>query len=286
MPESEAPAPPVGCDRPLEEALAYAARGWPVFPLRTRSKVPLVAKAGGGRGVHDASTDPERVHEWWTQWPDANIGLACGTACWILDADGEEGLATLADLEDLHGWLPAGPASITGSGGMHLLFTASSRVGNSVRRLGPGLDTRAAGGYVVAPPSVHPNGNRYAWLPGRDPWSAPLLEAPAWLLDLLDPPRRACTAPPKARLRPSTTPYLVKAIERELEAVALSGDGNRNHSLNKAAFSLGRFVARGELDAVDVGDALVGAALAAGLSRIEATRTVASGLRAAIVRAG
>jgi hypothetical protein len=269
-----------------DAALAYAAAGYPVFPLRPSGKVPLIPKERGGRGVYDATIDSDRIKALWTAHPTANIGLAAGPAFWALDVDGEEGLATLAELEDRHRWLPEGPASITGSGGMHLLLAPSVRVRNSVKRLGPGLDTRAAGGYVVAPPSVHPNGNRYVWLPGRDLWSVPLPEAPPWVLDLLDSPKPPYTTTLKARLRPSATPYVAKAIERELEAVALSGKGNRNHSLNKAAFSLGRFVARGELDAVDVGEALVGAALAAGLNQIEATKTVMSGLRASVRRAG
>jgi hypothetical protein len=269
----------------LPGALRYAGIVFPVFPLRPRDKVPLIPRDRGGRGCLDATTDPDQIREWWTSWPNANIGLACGTAVWVLDVDGEEGLSTLTDLEDLHRWLPEGPASVTGTGGMHLLFAGNDRVRNSVKRLGPGLDTRATGGYIVGPPSVHPNGNPYRWLPGRDPWSVPLPEAPAWLLDLLDSPQPSRPAAPKVRPRPSSTPYVAKAFERELEAVALAGDGQRNSTLNRAAFSLGRFVAKGELDAVDVGDALVDAALAAGLNRHEATRTVMSGLRAAVGRA-
>ena len=159
-------------------ALAYAARGWPVLPLKPRDKIPRISKADGGRGCHDASICSDQIAEWWTRWPNANIGLATGTAFVVLDVDGEEGLATLADLEDLHGWLPIGPASVTGSGGMHLLFAGNARVRNSVQLLGPGLDTRAAGGYIVAPPSIHPDGPRYTWLKGRDPWAVQLVEAP------------------------------------------------------------------------------------------------------------
>jgi hypothetical protein len=64
--------------------------------------------------------------------------------------------------------------------------------------------------------------------------------------------------------------------------VVLAREGQRNDTLNRAAFALGRFVASGELDARDIGPALVGAALATGLPRVEAVRTIASGLRAAI----
>ena len=263
-------------------ALAYAARGWPVFPLKPRTR-PRISKADGGRGCHDATTDQRQVTTWWSRWPNANIGLAAGPAFWVLDVDGEEGLATLADLEDLHGWLPIGPASVTGSGGMHLLFAGNARVRNSVKLLGPGLDTRAAGGYVVAPPSIHPDGPRYAWLKGRDPWAVQLVEAPGWLLDLLDPPRPAYRPPPQSRQ--PTTAYIAAAMARELEAVAMAPKEQRNNTLNTAAYKLGRFVASGELDARDVGEALVGAALATGLNEREATRTITSGLRAAVERA-
>ena len=162
----------------LDATLAYATHGWPIFPLKPREKIPLVPKRDGGRGVHDATTDPDQIRAWWTRWPDANIGLASGAAFAVLDVDGDEGLTTLAELEDLHRWLPLTPASITGSGGMHLFFQPAARVKNSVKRLGPGLDTRAAGGYVVGAPSVHPNGGRYRWLDGRDPWMLPLAEMP------------------------------------------------------------------------------------------------------------
>ena len=69
----------------LDAALAYAARGWAVLPLR--GKLPAIAKAGGGRGVHDATTAEERIRVWWQRWPQATIGLACGepSGLWVLD---------------------------------------------------------------------------------------------------------------------------------------------------------------------------------------------------------
>jgi putative DNA primase/helicase len=58
----------------LDAALGYAARGWPVFPLRR--KIPLIAKADDGHGHHDATTDTAVISDWWTQYPNANIGIA------------------------------------------------------------------------------------------------------------------------------------------------------------------------------------------------------------------
>ncbi|NLE94727.1 MAG: bifunctional DNA primase/polymerase, partial [Dehalococcoidia bacterium] len=52
-------------------ALSYAARGWAVFPLAPNGKLPLIAKERGGRGVHDATTDPKQIATWWDQTPEA-----------------------------------------------------------------------------------------------------------------------------------------------------------------------------------------------------------------------
>ena len=92
------------------------------------------------------------------------------------------------------------------------------------KRMGAGLDTRAAGGLGVLPPSIHPSGNTYRWLPGRDPWSWAVPDAPGWLLELLDPPR---PAPAKRRQfdRPLAAGGLASvAIAREL-ARARHGSG-------------------------------------------------------------
>ena len=82
----------------LAAALAYAARGWPVFPLKPRDKVPAIPKTEGGSGFYDATTDPAVIRRWWERWPDANVGLATGAAAGfvVLDVDGPEGEASLA----------------------------------------------------------------------------------------------------------------------------------------------------------------------------------------------
>ena len=62
----------------LDLALSYVARGWYVFPLQTRGKFPRIPKADGGQGFKDATLDPEQITSWWTKWPNANVGIACG----------------------------------------------------------------------------------------------------------------------------------------------------------------------------------------------------------------
>jgi len=163
-------------------ALEYAERDWPVFPLVPRGKPPLTK-----RGFQDATTDLDIVRAWWSATPDANIGLATGSTFDVLDVDGDSGVQSLRafwtarDISYHH----AGPVSLTGRG-WHFFFAATGR-SNGARLLGEEskLDFRGTGGYVVAPPSVHPLGHQYRWDPNRD-IDSPLPEAPDWLFQLLD----------------------------------------------------------------------------------------------------
>jgi hypothetical protein len=131
--------------RLLDAALAYAAWGWPVFPLHQRSKIPATR-----HGFKDATVDPERIRGWWTNTP-YNIGLPTGRAFDVIDIDVPAGvpsyhqLLTGNELPDIHGWVS------TASGGMHLYIEPSGD-GNRAGIM-PGIDYRGAGGYVVAPPS-------------------------------------------------------------------------------------------------------------------------------------
>lgn len=156
-------------------AVAYARRGLPVLPLAACGKRPLTA-----HGLHDATDDVAVVGRRWEQWPNANIAVATGHGQVVLDVDGEEGADALGALEREYGPLPATARALTGNG-RHLWLRSPVDVRCSAGRLGPGLDVRGMGGYVVAPPSVHPCGRRYEW----DRAYRGLEPAPAWLLDLL-----------------------------------------------------------------------------------------------------
>lgn len=257
-------------------ATALALLGFPVVRVAPRCKRPL---AKGWQA--EATTDPAEVASLWAEAPSANIGLACGEAFWALDVDGEEGRATLAGLQARHGRLPATVASRTGSGGFHLLFAPSRRARSSVRRLGPGLDTRAAGGLIVVAPSVHPRGTPYRWVEGREPWALPLAPASRWLLDRLDLPRGEGPIGP---IGPSGNAYGRAALRNAVERAGEAQEGRRNATLNAEAFGLGRLVGAGLLRAEVVATALASAALAAGLTRREAERTLASGLRAGVAQ--
>ncbi len=161
----------------LDAALRYAAHGWPVLPLRERSKLPATQ-----HGVKDATTDTATIDRWFHQWPNANIGLACNDLL-AVDIDPRAGgIETFVDLLGDHP-LPDTLKSITGrgDGGMHLIFRAPDfPVKNG--ELAPGVDVKARDGYLVVPPSVHPDtGGIYTWAnPEAEPTAIP-----DWLLDIL-----------------------------------------------------------------------------------------------------
>lgn len=127
----------------LSAALDYAARGWPVFPLRPGGKNPAIPKDEGGRGHLDATTDQDQIRRWWRRWPDANIGVPTGERSELLALDVDHP-AGLDALEAEHGKLPDTRIHSTGSGGMHYLFPypAGANVRNSAGKLAPGLDVR------------------------------------------------------------------------------------------------------------------------------------------------
>lgn len=148
-----------------EWALYYAELGLAVFPLAYRNKVPAVE---GGCKV--ATTEKSKIERWWNQNPRYNIGIATGNksnGLVVIDLDvdknkGIDGYEVLRDWQNKHGELPETWQSITGRGGYHYFYkdtiTHSNKVG-----LYEGVDIRGEGGYIVAPPSVHPNGNTYEW---------------------------------------------------------------------------------------------------------------------------
>jgi hypothetical protein len=165
-------------------AHAYLGRGGSVIPMEHRGKRPLIAWLELQSRV--ATTD--EADTWLQRWPNANIGIVTGriSGLVVLDVDAVHGGAgSLAQLEIEHGPLPRTIESRTGGGGRHLYFShpgepVANRVG-----LRPGIDLRGDGGCVVAPPSVHPNGKRYAWAAGCSPDEASLAPLPHWLLRTL-----------------------------------------------------------------------------------------------------
>ena len=267
----------------LDAALGYVERGAMVFPLMPRGKRPA------GRlvphGLHDATLDPDVVVRWWTAVPDANIGLPTGHTFDVVDVDGPEGRVALGQYMLDHGvQLGHGPWAWTGGDGDHLLFKPTGH-GNRVAIVDH-VDYRGAGGYIVAPPSVHPDtGERYEWEEERGGgFDEPLEPLPAWLLELVDPPPPTTVMHRAAARAVDTSAYGRGALEREAGRVLLAPEGTRNHTLNAAAFSLGQLVGGGVLAAGHVAETLISAATRSGLTEAEAAQTITSGMRAGLAQ--
>ena len=174
----------------LDAAIEYASKGLAVFPIKPRAKEPITKN-----GVKDATTNFNTIKKWWTKHPTANIGIACGEpsgGLLVIDLDVKEngisGLDTLHNWERDNGELPETVRSITGKGGAHILYRIQYREKNRVNLL-EGIDIRSDGGYIVAPPSVHPNGRRYEW--EYDPDEYDIAEADELVLKLLSTGKKA-----------------------------------------------------------------------------------------------
>ncbi len=200
-----------------DAALAYAAAGYQVFPLRGklprgncpaceprspryRPHRPADCACELCHGLYAATSDPQRVARWWQRWPQANIGARVPTSLFVLDLDPRHGgHQRLAQLEAEHGPLPPTRVSLSGrgDGGQHRWFLHPGGP-LSASRLGQGLDVKTQAGYVLLPPSRHPaTGQSYTW-------AEPVLDAapaPLWLRRLLAPPL-ATTAPRRPLPRP------------------------------------------------------------------------------------
>lgn len=297
----------------LRAALEAAQRGWPVFPLRPGDKrpaghceerCPATGRCAGGHLTPEqrATTDTGLIEACWGTAP-YGVGIATGPAgLVVLDLDVpknrddtppaewahtgvNDGMDVFAMLCERHGRpFPTDTFTVrTGRGGLHLYFTAPAekRLRGSGGALGWKVDTRAWGGYVVAPGSIV---RRRTYRIEQDTAAAPL---PTWLGDLLTPP----PAPPpvsvtalRARIA-RTDRYAAAALAGEVGKVQAAGQGRRNKALYNAAYALGRLVAAAALTEQEVTDALTAAALSTGLAPSRTASSIRDGIRRATANA-
>jgi hypothetical protein len=226
----------------LDAALAYAAKGWHVFPCHTPTKDGCSCTKRDAcndigkhprtkHGLSDATTDEATIRRWWQMWPKANVAIRTGAVSGlvVLDRDDYKGGAdSLEALERTYSPLPETVLGLTGGGGQHYAFAhAGSHVKTGVDTLGPGLDTRADGGYIIAPPSLHKSGKRYVWEVLHEPDDLPLAPLPEWV-------RVLCQETTQAR-----------------RTAASAGAFIPNHQRNDTLFRMGSSMrARGFTDAV------------------------------------
>lgn len=224
----------------------YLSRGWCVFPLKPQSKLPLTQ-----HGVLEASNDLAQIQAWRDRWPACGWGLAAGmSGLLVIDLDGEAGIMAWRELQTALG-APPTLTSRTGSGGYHLIYTdRTGRGRNTAGLLAPHVDTRGRGGYIVAPPSIHPNGTAYRWVRKITPQPAP----PA-ILELIDPPPKRVRAPVIADAY-GTTPYGERTLHGILTRLSTASDGER-HTLNHwAGVRAGQLYAAGHVTTTALSDVI------------------------------
>jgi RecA-family ATPase len=243
-------------DPMLDVALSYQAQNWPVFPCRHRDEEIIDPQTGEieilatktpltSNGFRGATLNERIAREYWRRNPSAMVGVPTGApiGAWVLDIDPKHGGdETLAALEAIHGALPATLTAETTSGGRHYFFRHRQGVRNR-GALGSGVDVRGDGGYVIASGSVPEIGLPYRWISEQEP-----VEAPDWLLELVLPRsyESTYTAAPSVSGKINDR-YVERAVQSELDDLALEPMGNRNNRLNDAAFRLGTFVGAGAL---------------------------------------
>ncbi len=166
-----------------EYALLYVRLGWWVLPLDPGTKKPLGKLVHNG--FHDATNDIDTASKWWSQHPDAGIGIALKRSGLVaVDIDPRNGgIETIDALEHQHGAIASDVMAFTGGGGEHRVF-AASLVNGLPGKLGPGVDLKADG-YIAVEPTLHPSGRQYAWEASSDPLEGTIPSTlPAWIRDL------------------------------------------------------------------------------------------------------
>lgn len=267
-------------------ALEYADRGWHVFPVPPGTKKSHKSAEFSDGRAWGATISAAEIKRDWNTWPGANVGITTGTnsGIFVLDLDRKNGVDAvewLADKIHEHGgeW-PSTVEALSPTGGWHVYFRypRDFDVKTCEGEIAPGVDVRGRGGMVLATPSVKPGVGAYRWK--NPPGLFEVADAPQWVLDML--PR--CDAKPAAagpmKIDTGENPWADKAMREEIARVFAAPEGQRNGSLNKAAFSLGQIVAAGLLNAGHVESRLAAAAEAIGLERGETAATIRSGMTA------
>ncbi|MBF6427514.1 bifunctional DNA primase/polymerase [Nocardia cyriacigeorgica] len=263
-------------------ALAAAARGWPVFPLRPGAKTPAI-----NRWPDRASTNSTHINRWWWRHGTRfNIGVVTGTAArlHVVDLDSQHMQPTVAQFEDALAQFTeqvadAVPTTFTVAtpAGWHLYFHAphGRRLRSTIGRLGPGIDSRGDGGYIVAPGSRTSTGHY------RVLRHAPVAPLPTRLIALLTPPPP--TPPVIAPAVVHGSGYVSAVVAGEADRVARAAPGARNVTVFRSALRLGRLVAAGEISESHARAALIEAARThvgiEGFTDAEADRAIDNGLR-------
>lgn len=285
--------------KPLDLALAFVEHGWPIFPCRSAASeaidhatgeiTVLAEKTPHTSNGFKAATKYRRIIErWWSDWPDAAVGIPTGaaTGVFVLDIDnkpgGANGFAWLSDMEAEHGPLPVTARVTSPNGGLHIYFNYVAGTRNR-GALGAGVDVRSEGGYVLAAGSTMSDGRSYKWAPVSD--TVPeIADAPEWLLALLLP-KPAPVGQVYTGGGAGNTAYVNRAVEQELaELAGIPMGAGRNNGLNDAAFSLGQWVGGGQIAESEARALLQDVARSWGRDWNRCCKTIENGLKAGMAQ--
>jgi Bifunctional DNA primase/polymerase, N-terminal len=200
----------------LAAAEMFRRHGCSVIPVRPHDKRPAVPWAEFQRR---RATDAELIG-WWGGSSRLGLAVVCGrvSALAVVDVDprhgGRESLAAYS--------VPICPTVRTGGGGEHY-YLATAATMPKVPALLPGVDLQAEGSYVVAPPSLHPNGTRYEWLLTRGLGEVPLPAVPFWLRRLIQLHRGR--PPVAAGPLGDGAPQLIAEVLASLDGARRAGTG-------------------------------------------------------------
>jgi len=276
----------------LQAALELAKNGYSVFPCKP-DKTPYV------KWKTEATTDAKIISDWWVTFPDAMIGLPTGekNGLFVVDLDVDKNSGDKlgeTSIENLGIDLSEAPTSHTPSGGRHHFFKHQEGLKNSAKAIGPGIDTRGEGGYVVASGSCNESGC-YQW-DGPSILDGEIPDIPVEIVHALSRktngqvsapggPDRSIQAPAINKPERPSNEQIGKHLSKQLAGVESAAKGERNQSLNKAAFSLGEYVGFGWLDYNNATAKLLSATEKCGLNCEEASATIKSGIQSGIAKA-
>ena len=202
-----------------DAAVWYCRHGFGIIPIAPRGKHPI-----SKNGLNDWFTNPDDAEKLWTEQPNLNIGIVCGTPSHgivVLDIDeddenGKHGLDTLNDWEDTRGGLPDTAVAVTGRGGLHYLYRTDRTNIRPSTNAELAVDVRSDGSYIVAPPSIHPNGTPYRWMDGCAPWECGIATANGKVYDFLDHVQRnGGTSDDAPKTSSFELPAIIKHGERD-----------------------------------------------------------------------
>jgi hypothetical protein len=264
-------------------AIEYATtRGWAVFPWNVTARCSYKTATGSNGKAWGATMVEAEIWADFEAYPDAGIGVATGeqSGFFVIDADvpdghAANGVATLAELEERHGALPETLRAQSPSGGDHYYFKwpQGIELRNSASLIGPGVDCRASGGMIVAPPTVRPGKGIYEWVS-----TAPIADCPQWLLDRCrrvaedEPQERGiayygCHNMPLFSCEADFRSWCQEEKQSHIEPLAQAHPPGRNHLLFKTAANLGELVELRGLLHSDASESLYQACVVNGLTR-------------------